>query len=240
MFDPSTVTIWFNNFTRIAWTWTIWQGLICLKPRISRPCSKRKSWWVSREVSISQSSVALHLHEQAAQLPKYSKGFTHPSIYIVHSISFQILFVQAFKIGVDSWNSSMLLLYILLDDWPIFMISGSNEQLLHQLEYTLLKPYCHSWWISKMQFGREDTLKERYAIKVCFKFEKNATETYGMLKTAFGAFWMNLASVFGWHKRFKGGRDPVRDDERCWRSKEGNTPKLIAQRVWVRVTMLRF
>ena len=31
------------------------------------------------------------------------------------------------------------------------MISGSNEQLQQQLEYTLLKPDYHSWWISKMQ-----------------------------------------------------------------------------------------
>ena len=38
-----------------------------------------------------------------------------------------------------------------------------------QLEYTLLKPDCHSWWISKMQSGREDTLEERYAIRFCFK-----------------------------------------------------------------------
>ena len=45
------------------------------------------------------------------------------------------------------------LLYILWHDWPIFMISGSNEQLQQQLEYTLLKPHCHSWWISKMQSG---------------------------------------------------------------------------------------
>ena len=34
------------------------------------------------------------------------------------------------------------------------------------MEYTLLKPDCHSWWISKMQSGREETLEERYAIKV--------------------------------------------------------------------------
>ena len=52
------------------------------------------------------------------------------------------------------------------------MISGSNEQLQQRLEYTLLKPDCHSWWISKMQSGREDTLEERYAIKFCFKLEK--------------------------------------------------------------------
>ena len=39
------------------------------------------------------------------------------------------------------------------------MISGSNKQLHQQLEYTLLKPDFHSWGISKMQSGREDTLK---------------------------------------------------------------------------------
>ena len=32
----------------------------------------------------------------------------------------------------------------------------------------------------------------------------------------------------------------MRDDERCGRSKEVNTPELICQRVGVRVTMLRF
>ena len=52
------------------------------------------------------------------------------------------------------------------------MISGSNEQLQQELEYTLLKPDCHSWWISKMQSGRE----ERYAIKFCFKLGKNAMQ----------------------------------------------------------------
>ena len=31
----------------------------------------------------------------------------------------------------------------------------------------------------------EDTLEERYAIKFCFKLGKNATETYGMLQTAY-------------------------------------------------------
>ncbi len=40
------------------------------------------------------------------------------------------------------------------------------------------------------------------------------------------------------HKRFKEGRESVRDDDRCGRSKEVNTPELIAQRVMV--TMLRF
>ena len=49
------------------------------------------------------------------------------------------------------------------------MISDSNEQLQQQLEYTLLKPDCHSWWFSKMQ---SNTLEERYTIKFCFKLGK--------------------------------------------------------------------
>ena len=99
------------------------------------------------------------------------------------------------------------------------MISGSNKQLQQQLEYTLLKPDCHSWWIFKMQSGREDTLEERYAIEFCFKLGTNA----------FGASCMNRASVFEWHKRFKEGREFVRDDERSGRSKEISTPKLFGQ-----------
>ena len=66
----------------------------------------------------------------------------------------------------------MLFLYILWNDWPIFMISGSNQQLQYKLEYTQLKPDCHIWWFSKMKSGREDTLEERYAIKLCFELRK--------------------------------------------------------------------
>ena len=89
-----------------------------------------------------------------------------------------------------------------------------------------------------MQSGRQDTLEERYAMKFCFKLGKNATETYGMLQTTFQPSCMNQASVFEWHKRFKEGMESVRDDERCGRSKEVNTPELIGQRV--RVTMFIF
>ena len=157
----------------------------------------------------------------------------------MHTISFQTFLVWEFKIVVDSWKFTMLLLYILWDNWLIFMISASNEQLQQQLEYTQLNPDCHSWWISKIQ---SDTLEERYAIKLCFKLGKNATETYGMRQTAFRPSFMNRASVFEWHKIFKEGREFMRDDERCGRSKEVNTHELIGQRIRIRVrlTMLRF
>ncbi len=91
---------------------------------------------------------------------------------------------------------------------------------------------------------QSDTLEERYAIKFCFKLGKNATETYGMLQTAFRPSCINRTSVFESQKRFKEGRQSVRDYKRCGRSKEVNIPELIGQRVRVRVrvcvTMFRF
>ena len=45
---------------------------------------------------------------------------------------------------------------------------------------------------------------------------------------------MNRALVFEWHKRFKEAKVSVRDDKRCGRSKEVNTPELIGQRVMLR------
>ena len=91
------------------------------------------------------------------------------------------------------------LLYMLWDDWPIFMISRSNEQLQQQLKYTLLNPDCHSWWISNMQ---SETLEKPYAIKFCFKLWKNATETYGILQIL-------LFDHFAWieHQSLSGIRD---------------------------------
>ena len=150
---------------------------------------------------------------------------------------FPDFFGQPFKIVINSWKFSMLWQYILWDDWPIFIISASNEQLLQQLEYTLLKPDCHCWWISKMQ---SVTLEERYAIKLCFKLGKKCHRN---LWNASDCFWSILheSSIgFEWHQRFKEGRESVKDDERCGRSKEVNTPELIGQMVRVRVTMLRF
>ena len=84
-----------------------------------------------------------------------------------------------------------------------------------------------------MQSGREDTFEERYAIKFCFKLGKKASETYGMLQTPFRPSYMNRARVFEWHKRFEESRESMRDDERCGRNKEVNTPELIGQRVRV-------
>ena len=69
-----------------------------------------------------------------------NKSYIYIYIYIYDAFNkFPDFCVQAFRIAVESWIFSMLFLYILWDEWPIFMISGSNEQLQHELEYTPTK-----------------------------------------------------------------------------------------------------
>ena len=131
----------------------------------------------------------------------------------------------------------MLLLYILWDDWPIFMISASNEQLQQELVYTLLKPDCHSWWIPKNAIWH---FRKTICNNSVLKLEKNDANRKRMecFRVLFDHLAWNEHQFLKWHKRFKEGRESVRDDERCGRSKEVNTPELIGQTV--RVTMLRF
>ena len=91
---------------------------------------------------------------------------------------------------------------------------------------TLLKPDCHSWGISKIQSGREDTSEERYAIKLCLSLEKMPEKRMECFRLLFDYSCMNRTSVFDWHKRFKEGRESLRDDDRCGRSKEVNTTQI--------------
>ena len=122
----------------------------------------------------------------------------------------------------------MLLLYILWDDWPFFMISDSNEQLLQELEYTPLKPDCHSRWISKMQSGREDTLEERFAIKVCLKLRKMPQKWMKCFTQLLDHLaWIQNQFLSGIRDSSKS--ESVRGDEGCGRSKKVNTPELIGQ-----------
>ena len=118
-------------------------------------------------------------------------------------------FVWAFKIDVDSWKFSMIFLYILWDEGPIFMISASKEQLQQELDYTLLKPDCHSWWISKMQSGREDTLEEQCAIKFYFRLGK-------MPQKRMECFWLLFAHLAWIEHQFLSGIRDSRNAGSLW------------------------
>ena len=91
-------------------------------------------------------------------------------IHEVPSISF---LAQAFKIVVDSWKFSMLLLYILWDDWPIFY--GFNFKWTATAAIGIHP--TKAWWSQLVNFKNAIwTLEERYVIKFCFKLGKNAMQ----------------------------------------------------------------
>ena len=126
--------------------------------------------------------------------------------------------------------------YISWDDWLIFMNSGSNEQLQKLLEYTLLKPDCHSWWISKMQPGREDTFDEWYAIKFCFKLGI-------MTQKRMECFRLLLENLAWKENQFLSGIRDSRKAGSLWRMMRGvgrGRKTIIGLSVRVRVTMFRF
>ena len=83
---------------------------------------------ISLFLSLSLSLSLIHTHTHT-----HTHTYIYIYIYEVHTISLPTFFVWAFKIVVDSWKYSMLLLYILWDDWPIFMISG------------LMNSYSNNW-----------------------------------------------------------------------------------------------
>ncbi|VVC35518.1 Hypothetical protein CINCED_3A017225 [Cinara cedri] len=53
--------------------------------------------------------------------------------------------------------------------------------------------------------------EQRVCIKFCLKLGKNATETYTMIKTAFGDDSLSCSVTFEWFKRFKDGQQSIND-----------------------------
>jgi hypothetical protein len=66
-------------------------------------------------------------------------------------------------------------------------------------------------------------LEQCINIKFCGKLGKSTSETLQMLTEAYGADAMKNSSVFEWHKRFKQGREDVKDDERSGHLKTHQT-----------------
>jgi transposase len=66
-------------------------------------------------------------------------------------------------------------------------------------------------------------LEQCINIKFYAKLGKSMSETLQMLTEAHGANAMKKSSVFEWHKRFKEGREDVKDDKRTGRPKTHRT-----------------
>jgi hypothetical protein len=56
-----------------------------------------------------------------------------------------------------------------------------------------------------------DRLLEQRNIKFCAKLGKSASGALQMLTEAYGADVMKKSGVFEWHKRFKEGREDVKE-----------------------------
>jgi [histone H3]-lysine36 N-dimethyltransferase SETMAR len=75
----------------------------------------------------------------------------------------------------------------------------------------------------------ERNLEQRHAIKFCVKLKKTATQTYEMIKEAYGDAAASRSTVFEWHKLFREGRDLVEDDHRVGRPSTSRTDDSVAK-----------
>jgi transposase len=66
---------------------------------------------------------------------------------------------------------------------------------------------------------REMDVKEeqRVAIKFCCKVDFSVTKTVELIQKAYGDAALSRTTTFEWHKRFREGRESVKDDERSGR-----------------------
>jgi len=72
------------------------------------------------------------------------------------------------------------------------------------------------------------TEEQRVAIKFCRKVDFSASKTVGLIQKAYGDAAFSRTSVFEWHKRFREGRESVKDDERSCRPTRSRTDDNIA------------
>ena len=56
-------------------------------------------------------------------------------------------------------------------------------------------------------------MEQRVNIKFCYKLGKTASETFEMLKQAYGDDTLCRAAVFRWYAKFRNGREEIEDDE---------------------------
>lgn len=64
--------------------------------------------------------------------------------------------------------------------------------------------------------------EQRVNVKFCVKLGKGPSETYQMMKQAYGAACMSKHSVIEWHRKFRKGREIVTDIARSGRPTRRN------------------
>jgi hypothetical protein len=64
---------------------------------------------------------------------------------------------------------------------------------------------CMVMFYNLITSAMQEIIEQRYAIKLCVKLHKSATETFSSLTEAYGDATLSRTMVFKWHKAFKGG-----------------------------------
>jgi len=89
--------------------------------------------------------------------------------------------------------------------------------------------YC----ISRLQFSDIGGMAEVYEQRVCIKFYvrlgKTGSETFEMLKQAFGDSCMSCSRTFEWFGHFKNGRTSTANDDRSGWPSTATTPSKVEQ-----------
>ena len=71
--------------------------------------------------------------------------------------------------------------------------------------------------------------EQRVCIKFCVRLGKTGSETFEMLKQAFGDSCMSRSRTFGWFGRFKNGGTSTANDDRSGQPSMATTPSKVAQ-----------
>ena len=90
-----------------------------------------------------------------------------------------------------------------------------------RLALTVVVTLCHC---------REMDVKEeqRMAVKFCCKVDFSTTKAVELIQKAYGDAALSRTTIFEWHKRFREGRESVKDDERSGRPTTSRTDDNIA------------
>ena len=71
--------------------------------------------------------------------------------------------------------------------------------------------------------------EQRVCIKFCVRLGKTGSETFEMLKQAFGVSCMSRSRTFEWFGRFKNGRTSTANDDCSGRASTATTPSKVEQ-----------
>jgi len=71
-------------------------------------------------------------------------------------------------------------------------------------------------------------LEQHYAVKFCAKHGKSVSETFQLLRRAYGDAVLSSTEVLRWHKAFKDGRESIENEQRTGRPSTSRTENNLA------------